>query len=200
MSPLVTGVGYDWAIEKTAKCIKELVQLLQPDAGPSNGPLFAREFPAPTDSGPNTPPITITCKPADSLDHIEDASVDVVVMDPPYYDNVMYAELSDFFYVWLKRTAGHVFPELFRRQLTDKENEAVANPARFQGQKGARALAGRDYQERMAAIFRECRRDPEARRHHDPDVHPQGHGGLGCSDHGSDGGRLPDHRLLANQH
>ena len=79
-------------------------------------------------------------------------------MDPPYYDNVMYAELSDFFYVWLKRTAGHVFPELFRRHLTDKDNEAVANPARFQGQKGARALAGRDYQERMASIFAECRR------------------------------------------
>ena len=79
-------------------------------------------------------------------------------MDPPYYDNVMYAELSDFFYVWLKRTAGHVFPELFTRQLTDKENEAVANPARFAGEKGARALAGRDYQERMAAIFAECRR------------------------------------------
>ena len=79
-------------------------------------------------------------------------------MDPPYYDNVMYAELSDFFYVWLKRTAGHVFPELFRRQLTDKENEAVANPAKFRGVKGARALAGQDYQERMAAIFAECRR------------------------------------------
>ena len=55
-------------------------------------------------------------------------------------------------------TAGHVFPELFRRHLTDKDNEAVANPARFQGQKGARALAGRDYQERMASIFAECRR------------------------------------------
>ena len=79
-------------------------------------------------------------------------------MDPPYYDNVMYAELSDFFYVWLKRTAGHVFPELFRRQLTDKENEAVANPAKFRGEKGARALAGQDYRERMAAIFAECRR------------------------------------------
>ena len=79
-------------------------------------------------------------------------------MDPPYYDNVMYAELSDFFYVWLKRTAGHVFPELFRRLLTDKENEAVANPAKFRGEKGARALAGQDYQERMAAIFAECRR------------------------------------------
>ena len=37
------------------------------------------------------------------------------MMDPPYYDNVMYAELSDFFYVWLKRTAGHVVPELFTR-------------------------------------------------------------------------------------
>ena len=104
------------------------------------------------------PPVTITCKPGDSLDHIEDDSIDLVVMDPPYYDNVMYAELSDFFYVWLRRTAGHVFPELFRRQLTDKDNEAVANPARFQGQKGARALAGRDYQERMASIFAECRR------------------------------------------
>ena len=104
------------------------------------------------------PPITITCKPGDSLDHLGDASIDVVVMDPPYYDNVMYAELSDFFYVWLKRTAGHVFPELFRRQLTDKENEAVANPAKFRGEKGARALAGQDYRERMAAIFAECRR------------------------------------------
>ena len=70
----------------------------------------------------------------------------------------MYAELSDFFYVWLKRTAGRVFPELFRRNLTDKENEAVANAAKFQGTKGAAALAERDYQERMAMIFAECRR------------------------------------------
>ncbi len=60
---------------------------------------------------PARPPITITCKPGDSLDHVADGSIDLVVMDPPYYDNVMYAELSDFFYVWLKRTAGHVFPE-----------------------------------------------------------------------------------------
>ena len=79
-------------------------------------------------------------------------------MDPPYYDNVMYAELSDFFYVWLKRTAGLVFPELFQRSLTDKENEAVANPAKFAGQKGARAMARQDYEERMALIFEECKR------------------------------------------
>ena len=47
------------------------------------------------------------------LEAVEDGTVDVVVMDPPYYDNVMYAELSDFFYVWLKRTAGQVIPDLF---------------------------------------------------------------------------------------
>ena len=154
MAPLIVGLGYDWAIGQTAKCIRELVALVNPKANGDVGNLFddaaAEEY--------TPPPVTITCKPGDSLDHIEDGSIDLVVMDPPYYDNVMYAELSDFFYVWLRRTAGHVFPELFRRQLTDKDNEAVANPARFQGQKGARALAGRDYQERMASIFAECRR------------------------------------------
>ncbi|HEU0021185.1 MAG TPA: hypothetical protein VFR55_05855, partial [Dehalococcoidia bacterium] len=60
--------------------------------------------------------------------HLADASVDLAVMDPPYYDNVMYAELSDFFYVWLKRTAGYVYPEWFRRSLTDKEQEAWPTP------------------------------------------------------------------------
>ena len=152
MAPLVTGLGYDWAFSQTAKCIKELVELLNPQG--------KREdiFDQPAEKPTAPPPVTITCKSADALDHIASGSIDAVVMDPPYYDNVMYAELSDFFYVWLKRTAGHVFPELFARQLTDKENEAVANPARFAGEKGARALAGRDYQERMEAIFAECRR------------------------------------------
>ena len=154
MAPLIVGLGYDWAIGQTAKCIDELVALVSPEIIDADGDLFhssdAAEYIA--------PPIIITCKPGDSLDHIENGSVDAVIMDPPYYDNVMYAELSDFFYVWLKRTAGHVFPELFRQHLTDKDNEAVANPARFRGQKGAKALAGRDYQERMASIFAECRR------------------------------------------
>ena len=154
MAPLVTGLGYDWAIGQTAKCIGELVALVRPEGEGGAGDLFESAGVA----GHAPPPITVTCKPGDSLDHLEDGSIDAVIMDPPYYDNVMYAELSDFFYVWLKRTAGHVFPELFRRQLTDKENEAVANPAKFRGEKGARALAGQDYQERMAAIFAECRR------------------------------------------
>ena len=151
MAPLIAGIGYDWAIGQTAKCIKELVALVHPKAN-APGDLFHE-----ANAQKHIPP-TITCKSADSLDHIEDGSIDAVVMDPPYYDNVMYAELSDFFYVWLKRTAGYVFPDLFRRHLTDKDNEAVANRAKYQGQKGAGVLAGREYQERMAAIFAECRR------------------------------------------
>ena len=51
-----------------------------------------------------------------------------ITVDPPYYDNVKYAELSDFFYVWLKRSVGHLFPEFFRDELTNKDDEAVANP------------------------------------------------------------------------
>ena len=157
MAPLVVGLGFDWAIGLTAKCIEELVALVHPNAGSGASDLLDVTQPQPETT--TTPPLVkITCQPGDSLGHITAASIDAVVMDPPYYDNVMYAELSDFFYVWLKRTAGRVFPELFRRQLTDKENEAVANPAKFRDQKGARALAGRDYQQRMAAVFTECRR------------------------------------------
>ncbi len=196
MAPLVVGVGYDWAIGQTAKCIDELVALVRPDADSENDDLF---------DGPNAancrpPPITISCKPGDGLDHIEDGSIDAVVMDPPYYDNVMYAELSDFFYVWLKRTAGHVFPELFRRHLTDKDNEAVANPARFQGQKGAKALAGRDYSGAHGIDLRRVPQGAETRRHHDAHVHPQGDRRLGRADQGPDGGRLRHHRVLAGQH
>lgn len=110
-------------------------------------------------SSPFAPPqVRIACESAEQLSGLADASVDCVVMDPPYYDNVMYAELSDFFYVWLKRTAGLVFPELFRTRLTDKEHEAVANPAKFKGQDHPKERAHKDYRERMAAIFTECRR------------------------------------------
>jgi putative DNA methylase len=150
--PLVGGLGFDWAIEQTAKCIEELVELTRPDASAHDllSSSTTRAF--------SPPPVIMTCKSGDMLDNVANASVDAVVIDPPYYNNVMYAELSDFFYVWLKRTAGHIVPGLFTRSLTDKEHEAVANPAKFAGQKGAKALAGRDYQERMARIFEECRR------------------------------------------
>jgi len=148
MAPTIVGLGYDWAVEQTGKALGELISLLGQS---SDGKL---EFNAPRPK----PAVRITCTSADTLP-LEGASVDCVIMDPPYYDNVMYAELSDFFYVWLKRTAGLLYPELFTSHLTDKDREAVANPAKFAGQKGgAKKLAGRDYQHRMASIFKEQRR------------------------------------------
>lgn len=164
MAPLIAGLGYDWTIEKTAKCIQELVELTRPDlAAPARArPAGHLPYDLPPDGRPSEshrrPCVSITCQSADSLTHLGDGSVDCVVMDPPYYDNVMYAELSDFFYVWLKRTAGRVYPELFRRHLTDKDNEAVANRAKFHLEKGAKALSERDYRQRMEGIFAECRR------------------------------------------
>ena len=157
MAPLIVGLGFDWTVEQTAKCIDELVELVRGENSEPSIPQanFLNERPIPA---PRPTSLMITCGSGDSMSHIDDDSVDAVVMDPPYYDNVMYAELSGFFYVWLKRTAGYVFPELFTRQLPDTDAEAVANPAKFKGQKGAKALAGRDYQHKMAAIFAECRR------------------------------------------
>jgi len=62
---------------------------------------------------------------------------DAVITDPPYYDNVPYADLSDFFYVWLKRTVGHLYPEHFVTELTPKRAEIVADPYRQGGREEA---------------------------------------------------------------
>ena len=61
----------------------------------------------------------------------------VISTDPPYYDNIGYAELSDFFYVWLRRSLKTVWPDLFRRLLTPKEEELVATPFRHGGKDAA---------------------------------------------------------------
>src|SRR6185312_4188714 len=50
-----------------------------------------------------------------------DATFDAVVTDPPYYDNVPYADISDFFYVWIRRSIGHLYPEHFATELTPKK-------------------------------------------------------------------------------
>jgi adenine-specific DNA methylase len=157
MASMLEGRGFDWAYSLVAKCIDELIDLIEPGITCSTdaGPLFATTAPKATSS---LLPLHISCGSGDSIPHIATASVDAVVMDPPYYDNVMYAELSDFFYVWLKRTAGLLYPELFIAPLTNKEDEAVANPALHRGKKGAKGLAGMDYQHKMAEIFAECRR------------------------------------------
>lgn len=86
--------------------------------------------------------------------NIGDKSVDVVCVDPPYYNNVQYAELSDYFYVWQKRIFKELYPEIFSRRLTNKNDEAVANPVRDGGAK----QADRNYERLMGEIFAECRR------------------------------------------
>jgi putative DNA methylase len=59
----------------------------------------------------------------------------LISTDPPYYDNISYAALSDFFYVWLRRTIGDFYPDLFQTILVPKEPELVASPERFRGNK-----------------------------------------------------------------
>lgn len=50
----------------------------------------------------------------------------VLSTDPPYYDNILYSDLSDFFYVWLRRAIGHIYPEIFRTIVVPKAEELVA--------------------------------------------------------------------------
>lgn len=96
---------------------------------------------------------------AASLPRIASGSIALVCVDPPYEENVQYAELSDFFYVWLKRAIGDRYPELFAPDLTDKDDEAVSNPARFAAfGPRKKVLALQDYQRKMAAAFREMHR------------------------------------------
>ena len=64
----------------------------------------------------------------------------VVSTDPPYYDNVPYADLSDFFYVWLRRSLKPIFPDLFATLAVPKAEELVAFPYRHAGKAGAEAF------------------------------------------------------------
>lgn len=80
---------------------------------------------------------------------------DAIITDPPYYDNVPYAYNSDFFYVWLKRTIGHLYPDHFAAQLTPKKSEVVAEPNRYDGDRNA---AKNMYEHMMLQAFSEAHR------------------------------------------
>lgn len=80
---------------------------------------------------------------------------DAVVTDPPYYDNVPYADISDFFYVWLKRSIGDLYPEHFGSSNTPKKAEAIADAMRHGGEND-RARAA--YERMMADSFAEANR------------------------------------------
>jgi len=160
MAVTLRGLGLDWALNDLQKCISDLVEMSGHKPKSETGLDLAYAV----KSVPVATSAKVTCASADTLLFLDDQSVDAVVFDPPYYDNVNYAELSDFFYVWLKRTAGYVFPDWFSHYLTNKANEAIASPVRFRTESGkSQSRSGKDrayedYVDRMRRIFAECRR------------------------------------------
>lgn len=73
-------------------------------------------------------------------DNLEESRRLVISTDPPYYDNIGYADLSDFFYVWLRRALRPVFPDLFATLAVPKAEELVAAPYRHGGKEKAEAF------------------------------------------------------------
>jgi putative DNA methylase len=90
---------------------------------------------------------------------------DAILTDPPYYDNVPYAVLSDFFYVWLKRSIGELYPDLFSTPLTPKSDEAIADLPLLRGMskdEAARVIkgikTGQHFENMLLQSFKEMRR------------------------------------------
>ena len=141
---------YPWCLLQLLASYRGLAQLL-----PGTANLPGHESSA-ISGGPR---IKVTKGNAGHMPDIPARSFELVCIDPPYYDNVMYAELSDYFYVWEKRTLGKLWPEFFDDELTNKHDEAVKNRARFAAMgRRANKLAHNDYQVKMQAIFEECHR------------------------------------------
>lgn len=79
----------------------------------------------------------------------------IVSTDPPYYDNIGYADLSDFFYVWLRKSLRTIHPSVVGTMLTPKADELVANPYRHDGKQGAEKF----FIEGFNSVFHRIRED-----------------------------------------
>ena len=130
--------GAAWGLSQVLDAYRGIAELVKPVFDATGG----------------KPPVTINNGSAASMTAVADGSVDLLALDPPYYNNVQYAELSDFFYVWQKRTLATQYPALFTRRMTNKTDEAVANPVRD----GSASAASTAYERLMTDIFRDCRR------------------------------------------
>ncbi len=86
-----------------------------------------------------------------SASHPTNLGAEAVITDPPYYDAIPYADLSDFFYVWLRRMLGNQFSDILSEPLTPKINELVQHTGRFEGNNDE---AGKFYENGMAESFR----------------------------------------------
>ena len=104
VNPFSNSCGcFENMLEWVYKCIEKL---------PATCPGYVRQFDAQSDNG---------------LRNI------MVSTDPPYYDNIGYADLSDFFYLWIRKTLKDVYPKLFRTMLVPKDEELIATPYRHDG-------------------------------------------------------------------
>ncbi|WP_424005582.1 DUF1156 domain-containing protein (plasmid) [Haloarcula salina] len=132
-NPLLGTMDFNSLYEKVRDSYEELVSYL-PEGGQ---------------------PATITNEDAAEL--TTDREIQAAVVDPPYYSSIMYSELADVFFGWLKEYLGDIHPNLFDGGLTDKENEAVANPERFDSvssnSKSKKELANEFYERKMSEIF-----------------------------------------------
>lgn len=82
-----------------------------------------------------------------------DKTLNLIITDPPYYDSIPYSDLSDFFYVWMKRSIGFLYPDVFNTKLTPKRSEIVQNPAYNKSKEF--------FEEKMQAFFREAHKTIE---------------------------------------
>ncbi|MFB6188159.1 MAG: DUF1156 domain-containing protein, partial [Halobacteriaceae archaeon] len=133
------GLGYEWALNSVIESYEELHDYIKHSGASSQ----------------------VLQEDARKLS-IADESIDAIILDPPYYDNVMYSELSDFFYVWMRKYLDDIYPDFFQSVLTNKEDEAVANQAKFDNiaseDTSKRELAKEDYEDKMTEIFSEMHR------------------------------------------
>lgn len=147
--PEINGKGelWRWCADAFASEYKSLCALLGTKSHSANLPGIDEYHPK---------LVQISAESAGSLHHISNETVDAIITDPPYYGTIPYSDISDFFYVWQKRTLGDVFPDLFWSELTDKDREAVANPSRFRNMGASpEELANQDYEAKMALAFAE---------------------------------------------
>jgi adenine-specific DNA methylase len=103
-------------------------------------------------------PVTVVRGNAQQMSFADD-QFDAVIIDPPYYYSVMYSDLSDFFYVWLKRSVGHLYPELFASKWTPKSQEVIqnrTNPA------DPRYISGEEFERRLERSLAEIARVTKA--------------------------------------
>lgn len=148
-----------WAAHQVVDAYKGICKLLGDDAV-ERGAVLVSSPECPGHAAAGRLSSRIHRGSAADLSYLADESIDLVCTDPPYYDNVMYGELSDFFYVWERLTLSDIYPEWFQDELTNKTDEAVANKSRFKkvGAETPSKQAKRDYEMKMQACFAEARR------------------------------------------